>query len=185
MNKKHVLINILLLTALSLATRICFADKNREYTLKAAFMINFARYTPQLMDKTSTSELIICSSDEKFITANHSSLKNNNTHIVPIVIPTFENQYDYTKEIKKCHIIFISKPQTAYWLEHLKDYTPDSQYIIGETKDFLEHTGHIRFFVSGGKIRFEISTDRLKKSGLDLSSKVLRMGLITKHKKQS
>ena len=50
--------------------------------------------------------------------------------------------------------------------------------LVGENDGFIESNGHIRFFLSSGKVRFEISPNNLKIDGLTMSSKVLRLARI-------
>ena len=50
--------------------------------------------------------------------------------------------------------------------------------LVGEFDGFLASGGHINFFIVGGKVRFEIDPIKLKNSGINMSSKVLRLGRI-------
>ena len=50
--------------------------------------------------------------------------------------------------------------------------------LVGESEGFLITGGHINFFIVSGKVRFEIDPKSLRHSGINMSSKVLRLGRI-------
>jgi hypothetical protein len=50
--------------------------------------------------------------------------------------------------------------------------------IVGETDGFIAAQGHIRFFLSSSKVRFEVAPSKLKKAGITMSSKVLRLARV-------
>ena len=69
---------------------------------------------------------------------------------------------------------------------YLRDHNPDfieilmqnNIMVVGETDVFIQSGGHIRFFLSSGKIRFEIAPKQLKDAGITMSSKVLRLARV-------
>ena len=74
-------------------------------------------------------------------------------------------------------MVFITSKTYANWKS-----TPNLTYknilLVGENDGFIESNGHIRFFLSSGKVRFEISPNNLKIDGVTMSSKVLRLARI-------
>ena len=48
--------------------------------------------------------------------------------------------------------------------------------LVGDFESFIPSGGHISFFIVGGKVRFEIDPVKLKQAGINMSSKVLRLG---------
>ena len=50
--------------------------------------------------------------------------------------------------------------------------------LIGEMPNFIDLGGHINFIYIGGKIRFEINPEQLQENGINVSSKVIRLGKV-------
>ena len=75
--------------------------------------------------------------------------------------------------LSDCHTLFITKHDLNKWYYLVKKVPMKSIMLVGEFDDFILTGGHINFFIVGGKIRFEVHPDRLKQSGINISSKVL------------
>ena len=62
--------------------------------------------------------------------------------------------------------------------------TPDSKVectptlTVGESNDFIEQGGLVRFYVDGGTVRFEINRESADRSGLRISSRLLQLARI-------
>jgi hypothetical protein len=54
---------------------------------------------------------------------------------------------------------------------------------IGENKEFLHWGGAVRLLVVDGHMSFEVSLDALERSGVSISSRLLRFGQVRDHKK--
>jgi hypothetical protein len=47
--------------------------------------------------------------------------------------------------------------------------------LVGEASDFIRAGGMIRFVIEGGTVRFEVNQNSAERSGLKISSKLLRV----------
>lgn len=178
-NRKHFRSSLVWLLPIGFFTfiGICHnaqADGDREYALKSGFIVNFVRFTQGLHTPEATS-IVICSPDSRFVHAATETLASATIDTKPVNIM----QINDIESAASCHVVFISRRDNFEWLNLLAKHDTAGQFIIGETDSFLRAAGHIRFFISSGKVRFEIHPRRLEESGLKLSSKVMRLGLIT------
>ncbi|MGL1956471.1 MAG: YfiR family protein [Colwellia sp.] len=163
---------LLLFTAFILATSISYEAiaSDREYTLKAGFMYNFARYSVgDWFNLDENESYNICSTDEDFVRVAKQTLSKQYIKEHPVKI-----SYINTPE-NGCHTLFI----TDIIYHPLINHNAFSKtMLVGQTPGVIDFGGHINFFIAGGKVRFEVSPSNLQKAGIKLSSKVLRMGRI-------
>ncbi|MGX9462535.1 YfiR family protein [Shewanella sp. A14] len=169
---KQVLFCLTITLLLTLSQSVSAIEK--EYALKAGFLFNFARYGEWQNHTNTSTSFTLCSPDINFISIASAVLKGRKVNGLPIktveVSPTETNQ-------NQCNILFITADTIDAW-QQLNNKRLADVMIVGETDNFIEQGGHIRFFLSGGKIRFEVSPDQLKQSGITMSSKVLRLGRV-------
>ena len=164
---------ILLLGAMPLAQ--ASSSLEREYALKAGFIFNFAMYSQGHWFSADTAQsYVICSSDTTFIAIANSTLKNKSVHGVPVENRLIDTS---TSHLTECNTLFVSASQQESW-RTLLGHAMAPTMLVGETADFLDTGGHISFFLAGGKIRFEVSPEKLKNAGIQMSSKVLRLGKV-------
>lgn len=149
---------------------------DREIALKAGLIFNFAVYSKgEWFNTINHKNYLICSPDQDFVRVAGQTLKNKkvrNSYVLVqhIAIDNLRNHH--------CHSIFFSA-STIIGLE----YAPLTNnflgaMLIGESDGFIEHGGHINFFLAGGKARFEIDPIGLRKSSIEVSSKVIRLGKV-------
>ena len=150
----------------------------REYAIKSGFIYNFARYSEgQWFDSSVMKSYNICSFNAQFVQTAKKTLNNRHIKNVPVSVLLITSQEDNTDH---CHTLFISKEDTQKWGYLSKYQSRKHIMLVGEFENFILTGGHINFFTAGGKIRFEVNPDKLKQSGIQMSSKVLRLGRTNK-----
>ena len=77
-----------------------------------------------------------------------------------------------------CQVLYIGGNKKAEIQEALTGTAPAHVLTIGETDHFLEYGGAVDLFLSEGHMAFEVSLDSLNRSGVSISSKLLRFGRI-------
>ncbi|EGI73629.1 putative transmembrane protein [Pseudoalteromonas distincta] len=142
--------------------------------LKAGFLYNFARFGHWDYHLESLNEFIICSPDKYFIDAANNALKSRTIKNLPLY-----NKLITLDEVttSACNMLFITSDTFIEW-QNITPLELKNVMLIGETDTFIENGGHIRFFLSSGKIRFEIAPKQLKDAGITMSSKVLRLARV-------
>ncbi|WP_193559159.1 YfiR family protein [Shewanella donghaensis] len=141
----------------------------KEYAIKAGFLYNFARYGNWL--EPHSEPFFLCSPDADFIAIANGVLSGQKIDGLPISLLAISDNDD---NISQCSLLFITSSTSEF--NRINQYK--NIMIVGESEDFINQGGHIRFFLSGGKIRFEVSPEYLKQSGITMSSKVLRLGRV-------
>ena len=148
----------------------------REDAIKSGFLYNFARYShgdwfnPEI--KTTYN---ICSFNPEFIAAAKNTLKDLTIKNRPIIVNLLTAEVVGTVD---CNTLFVSKVDIHKWQVLFEKEELAKLMLVGEFDGFLASGGQINFFIVGGKVRFEIDPIKLKRSGINMSSKVLRLGRI-------
>ncbi|WP_137225838.1 YfiR family protein [Shewanella sp. MEBiC00475] len=169
---KRILYGSLITLLLTISQGVIAVEK--EYALKAGFLFNFARYGEWHNHSNTATSFTLCSPDNSFINTSRTVLSGRKVNKLPIKnIEVILTESDLTQ----CDILFITADTLESW-QQLNNKRLEDVMIVGETDNFIQQGGHIRFFLSGGKIRFEVSPDRLTLSGITMSSKVLRLGRV-------
>jgi hypothetical protein len=151
---------------------------NREYPLKAIFLYNFAGYvewpTETFANEQSPFVIGVYGSsqiDETLRTiANSKKVGTRNLEF---------RRYLTVKEIKQCHILFITREVPVKQLnEILAVLKSEPVLVVGESPGFANAGTAMNFFIEANKIRFEVNTDATKQLGLKVSSKLLSMAKV-------
>lgn len=162
---------ILLVFTLSVLGAGYTVASEREYALKAGFVYNFARYSEGWWFKpVQETEYRICSNDADFVSVATQTLQSQSIKNRPVVLQLV------SEPEPGCHSLYISDKQPFVSVNKISDSV--SSMLIGEGQDFIEKGGHISFFIAGGKIRFQVSPGNLRRTGIQMSSKVLRLGRV-------
>ncbi|WP_160061285.1 YfiR family protein [Psychromonas sp. L1A2] len=148
----------------------------REDAIKSGFLYNFARYSDgDWFNPDVKSTYNICSFNPEFIAAAKNTLKDLTIKKRPINVHLLTS---FQENIVDCNTLFLSKGDSEKWALTSQNKAFSNLMLVGEFDGFLASGGHINFFIVGGKVRFEIDPIKLKNSGINMSSKVLRLGRI-------
>ena len=150
-----------------------------EYELKAAFLLNFANYVewpPRNAADSGGAFTIGVYGDASFasLLSQAASGKTVNGRKMEV------RRFSAIRDIKPCHILFIpssEEARTGRILRAVKDW---NVLTVGESEGFARNGGIIGFFLEDKKVRFEINPDEANKSGLKISSKLLKLARIVK-----
>ncbi|MGY5449682.1 YfiR family protein [Agarivorans sp. MS3-6] len=154
----------------------CLAANDKELSLKAGFVFNFARYSEWQDQAPLVGYFRLCSPDISFVDSASEVLAEQTIHDLPILISYMSLD---SSDITQCNLLFISAAYQQQWQQVDKRLLPNTM-LVGEAANFMKNGGHIRFFLLAGKIRFEVDPEKLKQSGIVMSSKVLRLSRIVK-----
>jgi len=145
-----------------------------EYSVKAAFLFNFAKFIdwPPENFKASSDPMIYClAGEDPFGDLLDQALagKTIGGHPVRLLRPKKPEDADV------CNIVFLASKQeklSARYLERLKDH---SVLTVGEADDFLKQGGIIRFVLDDNKVRFEVNLTAAEHAKLKVSSRLLAL----------
>jgi hypothetical protein len=81
-------------------------------------------------------------------------------------------------QLKDPNLLFICRSEEDRLAEILSFAADKPVLTVGDTKGFAHAGVHINLFLEEGSVRFEINTEAARKSGLQFSSKLLRLARI-------
>jgi hypothetical protein len=157
---------------------------NREYTIKAAYLYNFANYVewPSSVSKRTNVPFVIGVVGPypfgKHLDVIAATKKIDGRKIV---IRRFKTLDDYTT----CDILFIAGSDPRKHPDLDKRLGKSPVLLVGESSLFAQRGGTISFFVQQNKVRFKINQQAAKRKGLKISSKLLQMAELVKDNKES
>ncbi|RBW47731.1 YfiR family protein [Psychromonas sp. B3M02] len=154
----------------------------REEAIKSGFIYNFARYSQgKWFNASHQHNYNICSFNLDFVVTATKTLLHMKVESRPVnlILLTKDNV-----DLTSCNTLFISKADTDIWNTMEEKQHFPNMMLVGEFDGFLASGGHINFFIVSGKIRFEVAPKRLRKSGIKMSSKVLRLGRVYEERAQ-
>jgi len=147
-----------------------------EYQLKAAFLLNFAKFVewPPRVFAEATSPIVLgILGENPFGDVLKRTIRDKTINDRPLVIKEFRSAAEATN----CHLLFIGASQKAHLPEILAGLRGASVLTVGETDRFTESGGMINFIRQGNKIRFQINEATAKSVGLKISSKLLNLAV--------
>jgi hypothetical protein len=149
----------------------------KEYEVKAAFLFNFVQYVewPQEMFPTPTAPTIIgILGDDLFGGELDRIVRGETAKGRPITI----HRSRQVENLKHCHLLFISKSERGRLAHIFANLAGRRCLTVGETDRFAHTGGIINFRLQGANVRFEINPEAARRSGLTISSKLLRLAII-------
>ncbi len=182
-NKRTFIVIIIILICYStgIGTSNSYADqKSKEYHIKAAFLLNFAKFmewpSQVLPDSSSSLTLYILGKDpfgEALKTIENKIVKGRKLVV---------KKASCVEDIKECHILFISNSEKQNMEKILSKINDLPILTVAETRNFCQTGGTINFVVLKNKVRFEINVDAARRKGLNISSKLLKLSKIIKER---
>jgi hypothetical protein len=173
---KNIFRTLTLISCLYIAQVNNLYASDRESALKAGLIFNFAVYSKgKWFDAVKHQNYLICSPDPDFVRVarqalQHKKVQNTDVLVQHVSIDTLHNH--------DCNSIFFSIDTNILLASDSLANDSIGAMLIGESDGFIEHGGHINFFIAGGKVRFEIDPIGLRKSNIEISSKVIRLGKV-------
>ncbi len=170
---------MILLTLLAGFVAIAAADKpvSLEYRVKAAYLYNFLKFVDWPPEKgAEASPYIIGVIGEDPFGKELVSIGEKTVKGRPLKIKYFKG----VEDLETCHILFIcasEKERIEIILKRLNDMPV---LTVGDVADFAQRGGMINLVKSGKTVRFEINRDAAEKTGLKISSKLLKLAVIIK-----
>jgi uncharacterized protein DUF4154 len=145
-------------------------DRVSEYHVKAGFLFHFAELVEWPAGAAGGTQFTICVlGDDPFQGELESTLGGKAIASRPIRIV----HLDHPQDAQTCQVLFISDSEDSRLPKIFKDLGKSAVMTVGETDDFVERGGMIRFTTEQDKVRFEINLKAADASGLKISSRLL------------
>ncbi|MFH1741374.1 MAG: YfiR family protein [bacterium] len=176
MKRRICSIIVLLFCFSALAVQRGYGEVSREYAIKAAFLLNFAKYVEWPGDdpKDENAPLVVGILGKDPFGAVIDSLGEKKTVIKrPLVVKRFKN----IDAIEPCQILFVSssnEDDVKGVLLKLKD-TPT--LMVADFDGFAKDGGHINYRLVENKVRFIFNLKAVKAVGLKVRSEILKVAI--------
>ena len=172
-----------LLAALGTLAPIGRAGDNQgqvEYEVKAAFLFNFAKFVqwpPEAMSNGGSMRLCILGRDP-FGSLLESGLSGKAIGEKPIEIGRSSD----VRQLEGCQVVFISSSERSQAAAILETLSTRPILTVSEMPGFAELGGMVNFYIDDHRIRFEINPKSAARSGLRISSQLLKLARIVESK---
>ena len=146
-----------------------------EDAIKAAYLYNFTKFVewPDRAFSDAAAPFTVCvMADEAFRRALEEALANERVRGRAVRLAVLSG----AEELKACHVAYFGRAESETSNRRLGDLRQAPVLTVGEGRKFLEQGGHIAFLVEGNRVRFAISKPGADAAGLNVSSKLLRLG---------
>ena len=149
-----------------------------EYEVKAAFLFNFAKFVdwPAQAFATPNASFTICLDGDPFGGALDRIIQGENLEGRALTVRRLNSGND----LAGCQIVYVAASQFRHVDEIVSGANNHPILTVGDTDNFIDRGGIIRFIKSGGRIHFQINPDAAGRAGLQLSSKLLRLAEIVR-----
>ena len=156
------------------------AGKVSEYSVKAAFIYNFARFTqwPASMEEETKRSIEICVLGEDALSGAISALKDSSPSLramrvrsIPII----------AQAQKGCHIVFIGNGEEAHVKEYLAELKTTPVLTVSDMPNFVEQGGMIGFVMETSKIKIAINSRAAEEAGLKFDAQLLEIAVSVIH----
>lgn len=170
------LFGLVLCLALS---RPAAAQSITEPELKAAFLLNFSKFTEWPEDVLPGGKrLTFCIIDDKPVADALRKLLGD--HPVDPQRPLSVRLVKLDPDIRSCQVLYVGKLGPKDW-PHLFDALKDaSVFTVGDGERFAEAGGAAQFILANGHMHFAINVAAAQRGHLSLSSKLLSLATLVK-----
>jgi hypothetical protein len=153
------------------------SDTTREYQIKAAFLFNFAQFVKwpgQSFVGPGAPFKIGVLGDDPFGSALDETIRGEsiNGHRLTVL------RSQTIEDLKDCQLVFVSRSEENHLGEILAQLDARPVLTVSEIESFARDGGDIDFYLTDGKIRFEINPQAARRCGLKISSQLLTLGRI-------
>jgi len=148
-----------------------------EYQVKAAFLLNFARFVEWPTDAfaSANAPITFCVfRPDPFGNALDEITQGKSIGNRNLVVRHIRDLSD----AKSCQIVFVSSTESPRLAEILASLHGANVLLVGETDGFAVSGGTIEFTLEENHVRFTINTDAADRAGLTFSSKLLALAKI-------
>lgn len=153
------------------------ADQPVEHEVKAAFLYHFAQYVewPETAFDAPRSPFVLgVAGDDGFLTAISSAVADKSVAGHRIVVRAVRTP----AETGGCHMVFVAPSEASGLPGILGGLDALPVLAVGDIPGFAEAGGAIGFAIRDGRVVFQINTDAVRRAGLRISSKLLRLAEI-------
>ncbi|MGB5395819.1 MAG: YfiR family protein [Gammaproteobacteria bacterium] len=162
---------LLLATVVALVSHlpaVASADAVSEYSIKAAFIYNFARFT-RWADESDTLKICIYGKDPFGDNIDKLDGKKINGRTVRVT------RTQLIDDVRSCHIAFLNiiPPERHLFKQALNKIQGANVLTVADAANVVDFGVMIGMRIDGNKVGFEVNHTAAKASDLEISAKLL------------
>ncbi|MEE9395984.1 MAG: YfiR family protein [Methylococcales bacterium] len=164
-----------LLLSLFLNSKIS-ASPAQEYTVKAALLLNFARFTEWPDDAFSNAQdpVLLCFTGNNIVSSSFAHVEGRPIGERKLGL----RQLGREKKLSGCHLLFISGSNRQQLRLILPQIRNKPVLTVGEMSGFAESGGHINLRKKAGRVQIIVNIKTARHAGLTISSRLLKLATI-------
>jgi len=169
MKKGILFFKSLLLKVSLLLSNAVAQDRAIEYKIKAAYLYNFTKFITWPDSDAPTFNICIVGKDPfgKIISPIETrSVKNKPIRVV---------RFNSLNQAKQCQLIYSAEINKKIFPGILTIQSLYPILTVSDSKQFVQKGGMIAFILKEGKVKLFINLPVLRKSGLEISAKLLEV----------
>ncbi len=157
---------------LAMATAAHAAPPLSEYQLKAAYLLNFARFIEWPDASGSRGPIIVgVVGIDPFGDTLESALVGKTVRGRPFSVRRFRS----VQEIDECHMLFISSSEAPRIAALVQHFLKTPVLTVSDSKNFIDAGGGIGFVVADSRVRFDINLQAIRSAQLKPSAQLLEV----------
>jgi hypothetical protein len=145
-----------------------------EYDVKAAFVLNFVRYTEWPAAKRTPPLRLCLLDDDPFDGRLGTVVSDEPWNGGGIEVHVVSDM----RRARECHLLYVPENRSGMFASNISVLADTPVLTVGEHERFLQQGGIIRLFVEDNKIRFAINQKAADSVGILISSRLLRLARI-------
>ena len=144
-----------------------------EYKVKAAFLYNFAKYVewPPEAFPSDHSPIVVTILGSPPLSDAFDAIRGKSVKSRKLDI----RQAGRMEDVGASHILFVCDSERQRTAQIVESVSNKSILTISDMKNFAKSGGMISFITIEGKIRFDINLESARRSGLKISSQLLKL----------
>ena len=156
---------------LMLLSGVVHADTQKEDSIKAGFLFNFAKYVEWPAKTMKDGKLRVCGLSSEPLSGNLVKLQGRVIQERVIQVYTSVGPDEW----HNCHVLFISADESQRVETLLRAVAKAPVLTVSDSEDFTNSGGIIGLKLHIGRIRFNINQGVANKAGLIMSSQLLKL----------
>lgn len=169
---------LLLIVVVTLAAGPTAARELSRDAVKAGFLFNFAQFASWPDGRVTQRDVTVCVERGKIdeaVFVGWEGIAGTNYRLRP----RFVGRPPGPEDLLLCDVLFTGMPDAAAGVPGLVEAARrDRVLLVSDAPGFAASGGHIELFLDGNLFRFRVNLAELRRSGVELSSKVLRLAVI-------
>jgi hypothetical protein len=149
------------------------AQPSLEYNVKAALLLNFARFIewPESAFSNAQSPIEVCVvAASPFGDALAGALAGETVGARTLIA----REVRTLSESSACHLLFVPAGTELRAMGLLKESLPHA-VTVGESNAFEDMGGAVRFVLDGGRVRFNVNLHPVEQRGVRISARMLQL----------